>query len=85
VKIENPPFYAIPSWTAVHHTIGGLAINTKTQVIDIWGNIIPDFYAVGEVTGGIHGTCRLGSNALAVIWTFGRTTGEMAAAEKSWA
>jgi len=85
VKIDRSPFYAVPSWTAVHYTMGGLLINTRTQVVDIWGNIIPGFYAVGEVTGGIHGTCRLGSNALTEIWTFGRTAGEMAAAEKSWA
>jgi len=85
VKIEKPPFYAIPSWTAVHYTMGGLVINTRTQVKDIWGNIIPGFYAVGEVTGGIHGTCRLGSNALAEIWTFGRTAGQMAVTEKPWA
>jgi urocanate reductase len=84
-KIEKAPFYAIPSWTAVHYTMGGLLINTKSQVIDIWGNIIPGFYAAGEVTGGIHGTCRLGSNALAEIWTFGRIAGQMALAEEPWA
>jgi len=83
-KIDKSPFYAIPSWTAVHYTMGGLVINTKTQVKDILDNIIPGFYAVGEVTGGVHGTCRLGSNALSEIWTFGRTAGKMAAAEKSW-
>jgi len=84
VKIDKSPFYAIPSWTAVHYTMGGLLINTRTEVVDIWGNIIPGFYAAGEVTGGVDGTCRLGSNALTEIWNFGRTAGEMAASEKSW-
>ena len=85
VKIEKSPFYAIPSWTAAHYTMGGLLINTRTEVVDIWDNIIRGFYAAGEVTGGIHGTCRLGSNALTEIWNFGRTAGEMAASEESWA
>jgi fumarate reductase flavoprotein subunit len=84
VKIEKPPFYAIPSWTAVHYTMGGLLINPKTQVMDIWGNIIPGFYAVGEVAGGIHGTSRLGANALTEIWVFGRIAGKMAARMKPW-
>jgi succinate dehydrogenase/fumarate reductase flavoprotein subunit len=34
-----------------------------TEVLDFWGNIIPNFFAAGEVTGGVHGTNRLGSNA----------------------
>jgi fumarate reductase flavoprotein subunit len=82
VKIERPPFYAIPSWSAVHYTMGGLMINTKAQVVDIWGGVIPRLYAAGEVTGGIHGASRLGSNALAEIWVFGRIAGKMAASSK---
>jgi urocanate reductase len=38
-------------------------INTNTQVNDIFGQPIAGFYAAGEVTGGVHGTNRLGSNA----------------------
>lgn len=63
VKIENAPFYAIPQFPSVHHTMGGLVINTETQVKDIYGQVIPGLYAAGEVTGGVHGTNRLGSNA----------------------
>jgi fumarate reductase flavoprotein subunit len=82
VKIERSPFYAIPSWTGVHYTMGGLLINTRTQVLDIWGNVIPGLYAAGEVTGGIHGASRLGSNALTDIWLFGRIAGKEAVSEK---
>ena len=63
VKIENGPYYALPQFPSVHHTMGGLVINTRTEVVDIYGNVIPGLYAAGEVTGGIHGTNRLGSNA----------------------
>ena len=45
--------------------MGGLEINTKAQVVDVLGNPIPGLYAAGEVTGGIHGSNRLGGNAIA--------------------
>ncbi|MBF1103722.1 MAG: FAD-binding protein, partial [Solobacterium sp.] len=40
------------------------------------GNAISGLYAAGEVTGGIHGTNRLGSDAIADITVFGRIAGE---------
>ncbi len=74
-KIEKAPFYAGYAGMSVHHTMGGIVINTKTQVIDRRGEVIPHLHAVGEVTGGIHGTNRLGGNAICDIFTFGRLTG----------
>ena len=59
----------------VHHTMGGLEINTKAQVLDANGKVIPGLYAAGETTGGIHGSNRLGGNAIADIMTFGRDAG----------
>ena len=64
---------------ATHHTMGGLMINVDTEVIDTDGNVIPGLYAAGEVTGGIHGSNRLGSSAIADITVFGRISGENAA------
>jgi succinate dehydrogenase/fumarate reductase flavoprotein subunit len=55
--------------------MGGVRINTKAQVLDTKGNVIPGLYAAGEVTGGIHGSNRLGGNAIADIMLFGRTAG----------
>lgn len=77
-KIEKAPFYATPRKPAVHHTMGGLRINTKTQVLDINGEPIKGLYAAGEVAGGIHAGNRLGGNALADIFTFGRIAGQNA-------
>ena len=79
VKIEEGPYYAIPQFPSVHHTMGGLVINTRTEVVDIYGNVIPGLYAAGEVTGGVHGTNRLGSNADADACTFGFISGYVAA------
>jgi len=63
IKIGEGPYYALSQFPSVHHTMGGLVINEHTQVLDIYGNLIPGLYAAGEVTGGVHGTNRLGSNA----------------------
>lgn len=75
-KIEKPPFYACPRVPAVHYTMGGLRINTKAQVLDEKGKPIRGLYAAGEVTGGIHGTNRLGGNAITETIVFGRMAGE---------
>lgn len=81
-KIEEGPYYAIPQWPSVHHTMGGLAITENTEVQDIWGEIIPGLYAAGEVTGGVHGTNRLGSNAIPDAAVHGTIAGSIAATGK---
>ncbi len=81
-KIDTAPFYAGARVPTVHHTMGGITINTDAQVVDANGNVIKGLYAAGEVTGGIHGTNRLGGNALADIVTFGRIAGKSAAQGK---
>lgn len=78
-KIEKPPFYAVPQWPAIHHTMGGLQINTKGQVLDREGEVIPGLYAAGEVSGGVHGGDRLGSCAITDCIVMGRTAGGNAA------
>lgn len=77
--IEEGPFYMLKTLPAVHHTMGGLEINTDAQVITKEGKAIEGLYAAGEVTGGIHGENRLGSVAMADITVFGRIAGENAA------
>ena len=77
--IDTAPFYAAKRVPTVHHTMGGIQINTKSEVLNAEGNVIPGLYAAGEVTGGIHGANRLGGNALADINTFGRIAGKNAA------
>ena len=77
--IDNGPFYAAPRVPTVHHTMGGVKINAEAEVINRSGEVIDGLYAAGEVTGGIHGTNRLGGNALADILVFGRIAGENAA------
>jgi flavocytochrome c len=80
IKINQPPYYAGARIPTVHHTMGGIEINPKAQVLNTGGQVIPGLYAAGETTGGIHGSNRLGGNALADIHTFGRIAGTGAAA-----
>ena len=82
VPLDKGPFYAGARVPTVHHTMGGVKIDVDTHVIDADGKVIPGLYAAGEVTGGIHGTNRLGGNALADITVFGRIAGKNAALGK---
>ncbi len=75
-KIDKSPFYATYTCPVVHHTMGGIKINTNAQVINTDGKPIENLYAAGEVTGGIHGSNRLGGNAIADIFVFGRIAGQ---------
>ena len=69
-----------PRKASLHHTMGGICIDTETHVLRADGSIIEGLWAAGEVTGGIHAGNRLGGNAIADIFTFGRIAGEQAAA-----
>jgi len=78
--VSSPPYYGIRTWPKVHHTMGGVQINVKGQVIDLDQHPIEGLYAAGEVAGGIHGACRLGSCAVTDCLVFGRIAGRNAAA-----
>lgn len=74
-KIDVGPFWATPRSPSIHHTMGGVNINEKTQVLDTEGNVIEGLYAAGEVVGGIHAGNRVGGNALPDMLVFGRIAG----------
>jgi len=72
----QPPFYAARVWPKIHHTMGGVEIDGKAQVLDLDGAVIHGLYAAGEITGGIHGGCRLGCVAIIDCLVFGRIAGK---------
>lgn len=72
------PFYAAKIAPGIHHTMGGVQINTNAEVLNAEGNTIAGLYAAGEVTGGVHGGNRLGGNAVTDIVVFGRIAGNSA-------
>ncbi len=70
VDIRKEPMEVAPT---AHHFMGGARINPQCETN------IPNLYAAGEASGGVHGANRLGGNALAETQVFGRRAGEAAA------
>src|SRR6187200_2142408 len=58
-----------------HYVMGGVEVDADTEE-----SIVPGLYAVGECSGGMHGSNRLGGNSLSDLLVFGRRAGEAAAA-----
>jgi flavocytochrome c len=82
VKIDTPPFLAYESYPSILSTKGGIKINPKCQVVDMYDRVIPGLYAAGEVSGGMFGLKTLGGLAVTRGWIQGRIAGKNAAAEK---
>ncbi|UDQ82115.1 flavocytochrome c [Erwinia rhapontici] len=78
--LNKGPYFAIRIAPGVHHTMGGVTINTDTAVLDAQKQVINGAWAAGEVVGGIHGANRIGGNAVADIIIFGILAGRNAAA-----
>ena len=80
--IAQSPFFGMRLWPKVHFTMGGVQINVRAQVINLDQEPVEGLYAAGEVTGGVHGACRLGSCAITECLVFGRIAGRNAASER---
>ncbi len=72
-KMQTPPFYAAWSTPCVHDCLSGLRIDSRAQVIDWTGNVIPGLYCAGESAGGFN------QHGLAKCLVFGRIAGREAA------
>lgn len=82
ISIKKSPFYIQAVAPAVHHTMGGVCINEKCQVISTENTVIKGLYASGEIVGGTHGTNRLGGNAITEILVFGKIAGKSIVSDK---
>ena len=51
--LSQAPFYAIKIAPGIHHTMGGVHIDTDARVIDKDGNPIPGLFAAGEVVAAV--------------------------------
>jgi hypothetical protein len=84
-KIVTPPFYAVGRMYYRHHSLGGVRINDKSQVLDRRTNEpIGRLYAAGEFTGNLHGIERDGGCSYTDGVVFGRIAGTQAAALEPW-
>lgn len=76
--LSSLPYYVVNVSPGIHHTMGGVEVNTNSEVLDKEHSPIVGLYAAGEVTGGIHGANRLGGNAITDITVFGLNAAENA-------
>jgi fumarate reductase flavoprotein subunit len=77
--LEQPPFYALRYKPAIVQTLGGLRIDPQARVLDHAGQPIQGLFAVGQITGGIHGADYIGGSSLLELAVFGKIAGEQAA------
>jgi len=75
----DEPLHVMIITPAIHYTMGGLAIDTETHILDETNRPIPSLFGAGEVTGGVHGKNRLAGNSLLECVVFGRIAGKNAA------
>ena len=75
-QLVNGPWVITPRRVSIHHTMGGIHIDELCHVLDENGAPVPGLYAAGEVTGGIHGSNRLGGNAVVETVVFGKLAAE---------
>ena len=71
VDITKEPMEIGPT---CHYVMGGVEVNPDTQAASV-----PGLFAAGEVSGGMHGSNRLGGNSLSDLLVFGRRAGRSAA------
>jgi fumarate reductase flavoprotein subunit len=84
--LEKPPFYTCLMQSRRMVILSGLKINTRMQVMDTEGKVIPGLYASGNVSGGFFGDSyptTVPGLTHSRAWTFGRLAGLNAAAEKA--
>jgi succinate dehydrogenase / fumarate reductase flavoprotein subunit len=72
VDITKDPMEIGPT---CHYVMGGVEVDPDTAA-----TTVPGLYAAGEVSGGMHGSNRLGGNSLSDLLVFGKRAGEYAAA-----
>jgi succinate dehydrogenase / fumarate reductase flavoprotein subunit len=72
VDITKEPMEIGPT---CHYVMGGVEVDPDTELSGVDG-----LYAVGECSGGMHGSNRLGGNSLSDLIVFGKRAGEAAAA-----
>lgn len=55
LPLTAPPYYAVPVCVGITYTMGGIAIDQDSAVLDSAGVPIPGLFAAGGATGGLEG------------------------------
>ncbi|KAI5959682.1 OSM1 [Candida theae] len=65
-------FYFGLTTPVLHFAMGGIEIDSNAHVVNSQGQAVPNLYAVGEVSAGVHGANRLGGSSLLECVVFGK-------------
>jgi 3-oxosteroid 1-dehydrogenase len=82
-QLDTPPYYALAQYPGGPNTEGGLLKNARSQVLDVFGNVIPRLYAAGEIASAWNFLYQAGGN-LAECVIYGSVSGKNAALENPW-
>lgn len=80
MRLEEPPFVAIPVTGGITFTFGGLKVDSTARVIDVADRPIAGLYAAGEPMGEIFYHNYPGASSVIRGAVFGRIAGTEAAA-----
>ena len=79
LPLIEPPFFGVTTVPGTTHFNGGLKIDTRMRVIDVFGDPISGLFSAGEVTGGFHGRGYLSGTHVGMALIFGQIAGLNAA------
>lgn len=80
--LEKGPFYGFECQPVAMASMGGLKVNGKAEVLDVYDTPIRHLYAAGEILGGLHGSSYIGGDSVGGALTIGMVAGRNAAKEK---
>ena len=82
-KMDAPPFYMMKCLIALTSCKGGVKVNPRAQVLDLYDDPIPGLYVAGEVTGGLFGEPEAYYAGIMTLvgFVYGRVAGEIVSAE----
>lgn len=79
LAISQPPYWASPMIVGVNFPAGGFRVSLDCEVFDVFGDVIPGLFAVGDCVGGIAPAIGLGGVKISSAVTLGRIAGRVAA------
>ncbi|GGI71180.1 FAD-binding protein [Shewanella gelidii] len=78
--LKGKHFYAIEVSPGVHHTVGGVSIDAKAEILNAKTETIPGLYGASELAASLQNDQRPEGSLTADVVTFGKLAGEHAAA-----
>ena len=75
IGIVEPPFHASRMIVGINFPAGGFRVSSDMQVLNVYGEPIPNLFAVGDCTGGLGPVIGMGGMRITPALTLGRIAG----------